>query len=466
MADDASQQQPTIWKTYVRNLWWWVNPALLKAEASKVVDSRGLLNVKIHRVGRMDRPDKMCSAFVTVKDQQVATELAIGWNGASIPSMSKFQLESSAVGELVPTPRPSTKPISPVQQLWEEQSQQQQPPAAQKKTPVVVPPRFPRRRNTGVDAAGSSTPPSRVDSSSNKKDVAEEEQAKEEKPEAEQREDAELESGEKQKQAKEQDTQEEVLEEKPETEQPEEAKEEEKQEVLEETKAEIPSHSAHGGDDPALPKSTTANPVSAPNVAEKTAESPGEAEEDSKTQFTNSVTEDEEDTASSAPTLLPRTPDKTDEDCERNKSSSAVPAPPPSPPLTLTQCKQESDQESSLEPVAEVGEEKKIRRAESHKKERTHPKTAEKKKRKKKDKEKKIDKRSRQSPLARDGGFSSETSLHHQHYYMKERQQPWDRREALRRERRSYDEKAKKKARWIHVCWSPKKTSTFQRINL
>lgn len=454
MADDASQQQPTIWKTYVRNLWWWVNPALLKAEASKVVDSRGLLNVKIHRVGRMDRPDKMCSAFVTVRDQQVATELAIGWNGASIPSMSKFQLESSAVGELVPRPRPSTKP-GPVQQLWEQN--QQQPPTAQKKTPVVVPPRFPRRRSTVVDAAGSSTP-SRVESPSNKKDVAEGEQAKEEKPEAEQHEDAELESGEKQEQAKEQDTQEEAKEEKPE---PEEAQEEKKEVLEEETKEEIPApiHPAHGGDDPPLPKSPATNTVSAPNAAEKTAEAPGE-EEDTKTQFSHSITEDEEDTASSVPTLL-RTPEKNDEEDERNTKSSPVPA---SPPLTLTQCKQESDQESSLEPVAEVREEKEIRRAEkkSHKKERTYPTTPEKKKRKKKkDKEKKIDKRSRQ-----DDGVSSETSLHHQHYYMKERQQPWDRREALRRERRSYDETVKKKARWIHVCWSPKKTYTFQRINL
>ena len=459
MADDASQQQPTIWKTYVRNLWWWVNPALLKAEASKVVDSRGLLNVKIHRVGRMDRPDKMCSAFVTVRDQQVATELAIGWNGASIPSMSKFQLESSAVGELVPRPRPSTKP-GPVQQLWEQN--QQQPPTAQKKTPVVVPPRFPRRRSTVVDAAGSSTP-SRVESPSNKKDVAEGEQAKEEKPEAEQHEDAELESGEKQEQAKEQDTQEEAKEEKPE---PEEAQEEKKEVLEEETKEEIPApiHPAHGGDDPPLPKSPAANTVSAPNAAEKTAEAPGEEEEDTKTQFSHSITEDEEDTASSVPTLL-RTPEKNDEEKndeedERNKKSSPVPA---SPPLTLTQCKQESDQESSLEPVAEVREEKEIRRAEkkSHKKERTYPTTPEKKRKKKKDKEKKIDKRSRQ-----DDGVSSETSLHHQHYYMKERQQPWDRREALRRERRSYDETVKKKARWIHVCWSPKKTYTFQRINL
>ena len=455
MADDASQQQPTIWKTYVRNLWWWVNPALLKAEASKVVDSRGLLNVKIHRVGRMDRPDKMCSAFVTVRDQQVATELAIGWNGASIPSMSKFQLESSAVGELVPTPRPSTKP-GPVQQVWEQS--QQQPPAAQKKTPKVVPPRFPRRRSTVVDAAGSSAP-SRVESPSNKKDVAEGEQPKEEKPEAEQHEDAELESGEKQEQAKEQDTQEEAKEEKPE---PEEAQEEKKEVLEEETKEEIPAltQPAHGGDDPPLPKSPAANTVSAPNVAEKTAASPGE-EEDTKTQFSNSVTEDEEDTASSVPTLL-RTPDRIDEDGERNKTSSPVPA---SPPLTLTQCKQESDQESSLEPVAEVREEKEIRRAEkSHKKERTYPpsegKEKKKRKRKKKDKEKKIDKRSRQ-----DDGVSSATSLHHQHY-MKERQQPWDRREALRRERRSYDEKVKRKARWLHVCWSPKKTYTFQRNNL
>ena len=61
---DVSQQQ-TVWKTCIRNLWH-VNPALLRAEATKGVDPQHVCHVKVHGVGIMDRPDKMCSAFITM----------------------------------------------------------------------------------------------------------------------------------------------------------------------------------------------------------------------------------------------------------------------------------------------------------------------------------------------------------------------------------------------------------------
>ena len=449
---DASQQQ-AVWKTYVRNLWWHVNPALLRAEATKVVDPQHVFHVKVHRVGIMDRPDKMCSAFITMNGQQAATELSRAWNGSNIPCLSKFELESSAIGEMMPTPRPMRR-LDPVVQ-----QQQAQVPNTSRRTPVVVPPRFPRNRAdtekksppsasaprshpTNVDDTEAAAPKEEMSEEGEKKDKAaaaptEEKPAegennkaeapKEEKPaegENNNKAEAPKEEGanaDKTKEGEQDDCEGEAKEEKA---------EEEEQKLIEEMNQPESREKLPDGQQPR---------TAAPNDAGNAVPAPLD---DDRTVFSHPSSDDEGSHSSETTLDLGLHGEQKDENAESDKETSPA----------LLECKQESDQESALEPVAEL--------VPLPKREPDRSTSRSEQKRRKR-KEKKKRKRKRHEDHRRDTTASEEESGHHHrrdhyhHHYSRERQPPWQRRQALRRDRtRHFDDE---KARWIHYVLFYKK---------
>ena len=467
---DANQQQ-TVWKTYVRNLWWHVNPALLRAEATKAVDPHNVCHVKIHRTGIMDRPDKMCSAFITMSGQQAATELSIAWNGANIPCLSKFELESSAIGEMMPAPKRAQRP-DPV--LVQQQHQGQQPPTqvptTSRRTPVVVPPRFPKTNaDTEKSEPVSSTTPRSHPTNADPKEKAPPVEQKPEGKKEERQEEATAEKTEgeaknrlqeplqEQKPEGEKEREEEATAEKTEEgeeknrlqeplreQKPEGAHVEREEEATAEKTEEGEEKNREEQEEPAKeekPEEVTKKPKE-----EESREELEDIPEDNRTVFSHSSSNHEKNHqgSDSSETTLDMALLRGEEDAEKSDTETV--------PASFVECKQEiDDQENTVEPLAELiptRQKEEPERSSSCSEERKHRKKKEKKRKKKR----KDDKKRRDTTTA-----ASEDEFGHRRrdYYDSRERQPWERRQALRRDRaRHYDER---KARWIHYVLSYKK---------